>query len=63
MLQDEILFKSQKFDNKMLEINDGNALVCKKLMCCSSLICKTFLIQEGVMVSEKMHWLKNTWCV
>lgn len=55
MLQDEILFKSLKFNNKMLEINDGNALVCKKLMCCSSLICKTFLIQEGVMVSEKMH--------
>lgn len=29
------------------------------MMCCSGLICETFLKQENVMVSEKMHWLKH----
>lgn len=29
------------------------------MMCCSGLICETFLKQENVVVSEKMHWLKH----
>lgn len=28
-------------------------------MCCSNLICETFLIQDGVGVSKKMHQLKT----
>lgn len=29
------------------------------MMCCSGLICETFLKRENVVVSEKMHWLKH----
>lgn len=28
-------------------------------MCCSNLICETFLIQDGVGVSKKIHRLKH----